>query len=102
MKKTPAATKTASSVVPRRTVRYGWIPDLPDPRDFSTPRRVPALPRCRPIGRPALGCPPVYDQGELGSCTANAIAGAMEFELKKEKQGSRSRPRVSSSTTTSA
>lgn len=25
-------------------------------------------------------CPPVYDQGELGSCTANAIAGAMQFE----------------------
>jgi C1A family cysteine protease len=24
-------------------------------------------------------CPPVYDQGELGSCTANGIAGAIEF-----------------------
>jgi C1A family cysteine protease len=29
-------------------------------------------------------CPPVYDQGQLGSCTGNAIAGAMEFDLKKE------------------
>ena len=25
-------------------------------------------------------CPPVYDQGQLGSCTANAIAGAYQFE----------------------
>ena len=25
-------------------------------------------------------CPPVYDQGELGSCTANAIAGAIQYD----------------------
>ena len=31
------------------------------------------------------GCPPVYDQGELGSCTANAIAAAIEFDQKKQK-----------------
>ena len=30
-------------------------------------------------------CPPVYDQGQLGSCTANAIAGAIEFDQKKQK-----------------
>jgi C1A family cysteine protease len=30
-------------------------------------------------------CPPVVDQGELGSCTANAIAGALEFDQMKEK-----------------
>ncbi len=29
-------------------------------------------------------CPPVYDQGQLGSCTANAIAGAIEFDRKKQ------------------
>ncbi|MGZ3834935.1 MAG: C1 family peptidase, partial [Mucilaginibacter sp.] len=29
-------------------------------------------------------CPSVYDQGELNSCTANAIAGAFEFELMKQ------------------
>ena len=27
-------------------------------------------------------CPPVYDQGELGSCTANALAAAYEFDEK--------------------
>lgn len=25
-------------------------------------------------------CPPVYDQGQLGSCTANAIAGAVQYD----------------------
>jgi C1A family cysteine protease len=29
-------------------------------------------------------CPAVYDQGQLGSCTANAIAGAIEFEQMKQ------------------
>ena len=31
-------------------------------------------------------CPPIYDQGQLGSCTANAIAGALQFDEIKEKQ----------------
>jgi C1A family cysteine protease len=34
------------------------------------------------------GCPPVYDQGQLGSCTANAIGGALEFAQIKQKQAS--------------
>ena len=60
--------------------RYGWIPDLPDARDhlFAAPARVlqnlPAAVDLRP------NCPPVYDQGELGSCTANALAGADQFD----------------------
>ena len=29
--------------------------------------------------------PPIYDQGQLGSCTGNAIAGAMEYE--RDRQG---------------
>jgi C1A family cysteine protease len=29
-------------------------------------------------------CPPVYDQGQLGSCTGNAIAGAVEFERMRQ------------------
>ena len=29
-------------------------------------------------------CPPVYDQGQLGSCTANSIGGAYAFECLKQ------------------
>lgn len=65
--------------------RYGWIPDLPDQRDqgYAAPP-VPRLPRSVDLRR---GFPPPYDQGDLGSCTANAIAGAFQFTRRKEKQG---------------
>lgn len=33
-----------------------------------------------------LKCPKVYDQGSLGSCTANAISGAYEFDMMKEEE----------------
>ncbi len=29
-------------------------------------------------------CPPVYNQGQLGSCTANGIAAAIEFDQRKQ------------------
>ena len=69
----------------QKVSRYGWQPDLPDQRDFTyaAPRAVAkALP---PKADLRKNCPPVYDQGQLGSCTANAIAGAFEFELMKQK-----------------
>ena len=64
----------------RKIERYGWIPDLPDQRDFvyaAPPAILAALPPKKDLTRK---CPPVYDQGALGSCTANAIGGAHEFE----------------------
>jgi C1A family cysteine protease len=73
---------------PRKTKiqRYGWIPDLPDQRDFvfaAAPAMVAALPPRTDL-RP--GCPPVYDQGSLGSCTAQAIAAAVQFDQVKQAQ----------------
>ncbi|VTU36295.1 C1 family peptidase [Variovorax sp. PBL-E5] len=61
---------------------YGWKPSLPDFRDhrFKVTARI-ALPPSVDL-RP--GCPPVYDQGQLGSCTANAAAAAFEFDLKRQ------------------
>lgn len=49
---------------------------------FSAPHPRRALPPrvdLRPL------CAPVYDQGMLGSCTANAIAGALQFDLIKQQ-----------------
>jgi len=67
--------------------RLGWIPDIPDQRDFTyaAPRAVLAqLPAQVDLKKQ---CPKtVYDQGRLGSCTANAIAGAIEFDQLKQGQ----------------
>src|SRR5437899_1297120 len=69
---------------PRKIRRYGWIPDQPDQRDHlyaAPPQFLVALPPRTDLRR---RCPAVYDQGQLGSCTANAIAGAIEFEQMKQ------------------
>lgn len=63
---------------------FGWKKDEDDNRDhrFSVPESVTGLPGKVDL-RP--GMPPVYDQGHLGSCTANAIAAAIEFDRIKLK-----------------
>jgi C1A family cysteine protease len=66
------------------THSYGWVPDIPDQRDYmySAPVvNMAALPASADL-RPK--CPTVYDQGQLGSCTANAIAGALDFDQAKQ------------------
>lgn len=63
-----------------KTHGYGWIPDLPDKRDykFSAPLKLlKALPSKVDL---TSKMPPVYDQGQLGSCTSNAIVGAVEYD----------------------
>ncbi|MBF0477959.1 MAG: C1 family peptidase [Candidatus Omnitrophica bacterium] len=58
--------------------RFGWVPDIPDSRDLLYAAVSPA------IKLPAVvdlreNCSIVEDQGRLGSCTANALAGNIEF-----------------------
>jgi len=59
--------------------RFGWIPDHPDHRDFPyqliRPKRL-KLPVSVDLRK---GCTPVEDQGNLGSCTANALVGCLEY-----------------------
>ncbi|OAI03758.1 C1 family peptidase [Methylomonas methanica] len=76
-----------------RNYRYslGWRPDLPDIRDYqtesdtiqkilsksealkATPKQLPASVDLR------SWCSPIEDQGDLGSCTANAGVGLIEY-----------------------
>lgn len=63
--------------------KYGWLPDVPDIRDhvYKVPETVSSLPSNVDLRNV---CPSVLDQGELGSCTANAIANAHLFEQMKQ------------------
>lgn len=57
--------------------KYGWVPDVPDIRDY----------KYAPVGAVELkdevdlrgGCSAVEDQGTIGSCTAQALVGALEY-----------------------
>jgi C1A family cysteine protease len=66
--------------------RYGWVPDRPDHRDVPFLLAEPvALPKSVDLSTSKF-MPPVCNQGELGSCTANALAGNFDFERAKQGQ----------------
>ena len=59
--------------------KYGWIPDKVDDRDFfykDIRRKIVVLPEKIDLRDK---CSPVDNQGTLGSCTANALVGSLEF-----------------------
>lgn len=61
---------------------YGYIPDAYDSRDHVMLVQIPAtLPDSVNLRQ---FMPPVYDQGQIGSCTANAIAAAIQFDRNKQ------------------
>ena len=72
------------AVAARKIARYGWVPDLPDQRDHLYAAPAQTLATLPPSADLQAGCPPVYDQGQLGSCTANAIGAAIEFDRLKQ------------------
>src|SRR5256885_1719696 len=68
----------------------GWLPDLPDKRDkiFQPQPEMLRLTQLAELKRVDLRpeCPPVYDQGHLGSCTAQALAAAFDFDRHRQGQ----------------
>ena len=79
---------TVTAPTPRQIKRFGWVPDLPDARDHlyaAPPQYLTALPTQVDL-RDQLP-KEIYDQGQLGSCTANAIGAAFEFGLLKQGLG---------------
>ncbi len=63
----------------------GWSRDMPDHRDFSYSPSTESLEKLPSKIDLREQCTPVYDQGNLQSCTANSIAAAIEFERHKQK-----------------
>lgn len=71
----------------RKMQGFGWVPDLPDHRDHLfavAPEVLTSLPSSTDLRDQ---CPLVYDQENLGSCTANAIGALFEFVGTKENFG---------------
>ena len=74
---------------PRFPHSFGYLPDLPDSRDYTSshPKIAPLLAK-KPSSVPSSVdlrpfCPPVYDQGNMGSCTANAAASLLAYHNKR-------------------
>ena len=72
----------------RKIKQYGWRPDLPDSRDriYNLEESILKAPQLPPKFSLRDEMPPVYDQGQLGSCTANAIAGILEHQEMQEAE----------------
>lgn len=73
-------------VIPRNP-KYGWIPDLPDQRDLPYIRLAAVIPQLPSAIDLRQYCSPIENQGKLGSCTAQALVGNLEFlKMKKLKK----------------
>lgn len=78
----------STSVAPtiRKIKRYGWKPDPPDWRDQlykpTQLRTIFQLPQIMDLRPGEIN--PVFDQGDLGSCTGNGISAAVAYELQKQ------------------
>lgn len=62
---------------------YGWIPDKPDKRDVGFVAKVVNLPASVDL---RAHMSPIYDQGSLGSCTANAVAAALDYQRTRQDE----------------
>jgi C1A family cysteine protease len=77
-------------LLPQREVkRFGWRPDTPDPRDLMWTPGLEELKKLPVEYSLRSEMPPLYDQGQLGSCTANAIGSLVQHQqmLQKEAEG---------------
>ena len=74
-------------VVKNSLPKYHWVRDPVDPRDHAYApvelSRIPTLVDLRPYASP------IDDQGNLGSCTGNAIAGAIDLVDREENKSVR-------------
>lgn len=72
-------------ILSRLNRKYGFRPGLVDPNAQVYALRLTGLRETLPISVDLeADCPPVYDQGQEGSCTANAIAFVFDFRRKQQ------------------
>lgn len=62
---------------------YQWKRDIPDARDHAFIPKLVSLPSSVDL---RSNCSAIEDQGNLGSCTGNAIAGIIEYLCRKAKR----------------
>ena len=75
---------TTAKINKRSPQWYGWLPDLPDHRDLLYSAIAPKVARLPQKIDLRKQCSPIENQGKLGSCTANALVGALEFLEEKD------------------
>ena len=103
----------SNSESPKYIPKYGWNPDIPDHRDYQysdlrkkiDEKNIIASDNINPVREYKVSTigdiqipvssplsfvdlrptdSPIFDQGALGSCTGNALAGALQFIEKKD------------------
>ncbi len=70
--------------------KLGWLPDVPDQRDYVYKAPSKAL-RLKPTSidlRLTYGMPPVYTQGNLGSCVSQAVGSCLQFLQLRQRRKS--------------
>ena len=89
--------KKAKSEALQAEFGTGWLPPLPDLRDFTeVDGDLPKMTKMLGLGNPGSGraswpqkvdlrkyCSPIENQGALGSCTAHAAVGVVEYFEKR-------------------
>lgn len=67
--------------ITRNGHKLNWLPDLPDQRDYLFSKELKPLKKISLPNKVNLipECSAVVNQGKIGSCTGNALAGGLEF-----------------------
>lgn len=60
---------------------FGWKPDKPDDRDLMLAIDTKSVPLKSVYLFDRKNSPPIYDQGQLGSCVGQGVAGICQFVL---------------------
>jgi C1A family cysteine protease len=75
--------RAATRVLRAKSLGLGWKPSLPDARDMRRSASLSTIQNLPPSVDLRPNCPPILDQGRIGSCTSNALSAAVQFDRMK-------------------